>query len=172
MCANPVVPRRPWLCGVLHPHWLLDSFHLLLEEFPEPCGEGFEDTLYRVEYSKVYHSLQCVWLYLFPCATGGSVSDDDWARHQSVSIAECPSLGIILLLCSFFRTVLFSFPLGPWPIQTQVLSSTGYGFLLMVWALSQIRYCLVTFTSVTFGQCILQAGRSCGSGLSFTFFLR
>ena len=60
------------------------------------------------------------------------------------------SLGIILFLCPFRRTVLFGFPLGPWAIQSQVLGdpkSIGYGFHLMQWALSPIRYWLVTSMS-------------------------
>ena len=31
----------------------------------------------------------CGSLYLFPSAAGGSFSEDDWARHWSMSIAEC-----------------------------------------------------------------------------------
>jgi hypothetical protein len=49
------------------------------------------------------------------------------------------SLGAILLVGSFSRTVMFSFPIGPWPIWSRVLihpSVVRSGFDLMEWALT------------------------------------
>lgn len=44
MCTGPAVFRRPRFFGVLHPLWLLKSFHpsSSLEGFPEPQWRGFD----------------------------------------------------------------------------------------------------------------------------------
>ena len=57
-----------------------------------------------------------------------------------------------------FRAVVFGFTLGPWDTQSQALDhscSVGYTFHLVEWALSQIRYWLVTPTKALWlGQCL------------------
>lgn len=65
-------------------------------------------------------------------------------------MAECTvSLGVILLLSSFGRTVVLGFPLGLQPTQPQVLdylSSDRHKFHLMGRALNPIREWLVATT--------------------------
>lgn len=57
------------------------------------------------------------------------------------------SLGVSLLLHSFNRTVVFGFILDSWEVFSHILSHPSgveYRFHLVDWALSQIRYRLVT----------------------------
>lgn len=51
-------------------------------------------------------------------------------------------LKVMLLLRSFSRTIVFGFPLGPWPIQSQVLGyhrNIRYGFHIMEWVLNLMK---------------------------------
>ena len=62
--------------------------------FPDPWGEAFDgDIPFRTECSKVSRSLHivCLWLPGFfpPFAADRSFSDDGWARHWSMKIADC-----------------------------------------------------------------------------------
>ena len=86
-------------------------------EFTGPWREGFNgDVLFSTGCCKISHSFilsGCGSLYLFPSATWGNVSHDGWARHRSI---RRMSLGVILLLCSFSKTVVFGFTLCPWAI--------------------------------------------------------
>lgn len=78
--------------------------------------------------------------YLF-FAVGGSFSDNGWMQHRWLRD------NIILLLCSFSRTV---FSLGPWPTSSRFLATQAVlviGFHLMAWVLTQTRYLLATATS-------------------------
>lgn len=67
------------------------------------------------------------------------------------------------LLLPVSKMAVFSFPRGPWPSQSQVpghSSSIRYGFHLMEWALTKIRYWLFSATSFVqlLHQCIWQTG--------------
>lgn len=83
---------------VTHPLWLLNSLCLLIWGFPDPWGEGSDgDIPFRVECSKVSHSLLCIdtlstceFFYPFSTTAEGRSSDGGWASHWSMSIAECP----------------------------------------------------------------------------------
>lgn len=58
---------------------------------------------------------------------------------------------VILLLCSFSRTIIFCFAICPWPIQPQGLghlSNVRHGFHHAEWALSPFREWLVIPTLV------------------------
>lgn len=60
------------------------------------------------------------------------------------------SSGVIWLLLSFSRAVLFGFSLDPWNIYSQVLEhlrNIGYKLYLIQWVLNLILYWLVTSTS-------------------------
>lgn len=61
MCISPVVSRRLRVLGVLHPLWLLLSFHLIFLIVPEEL-DG--DIPFRFECSQVSHSLHNVWLWI------------------------------------------------------------------------------------------------------------
>lgn len=54
----------------------------------------------------------CGFLYLFPSTVAGNFSVDCWARNSSIYEYRRMSLGTILLLHSFNRTVVFHFLLG------------------------------------------------------------
>lgn len=60
------VPKRPWFLDVLHPLWLLHSFCLVFDSFPEPWVNGFDgDTPFRANCSKVWsHSLHNFWQWV------------------------------------------------------------------------------------------------------------
>lgn len=88
-----VISRRPCFLGVFHHHWLLKS--PLLQNFQRPEGEEFDGDIHlRLNVSLTAGSFTpCTpfssgSLYLFPSAAGGRFSDDGWARHCSMSVAE------------------------------------------------------------------------------------
>lgn len=80
-------------------------------EFSAPWGEGLDETPFRTQGSKVFHSTHClvVFLYLFPSTVWGSLSNDGWPSHRWMSRVL---LGFILLLHSFARKVVLPFPVG------------------------------------------------------------
>jgi hypothetical protein len=53
-------------------------------------------------------------LYLFPSSAKGSLSEDDWKGHRSVSVAEyCEGV----ILCIFFKRIIaLGFTLVLWDI--------------------------------------------------------
>ena len=76
----------PSFLGVLHPFWFWQSFCLLSLWFPEPWRD------FGAECPKLFHSLPNVWLWVLDLSlstAGGCFFDDNWARHLSMSIAEC-----------------------------------------------------------------------------------
>lgn len=85
------------------------------------------------------------------------------------------SLGVILLLHSLSRTVIFCCSLGYWVSQDFYhLSSIEYEFYLVEWALVQVGYWLVTPKSFVplLHQNIFQAGQHCISvGLYLGWYL-
>ena len=81
------------------------------------------EVLLRAECFKVCHSLHIVWL-----------------------LVEC--LESFLLLYSFSSTVVLGFTLGPWAIESQILSYLSTVRYVLEWTFSQIRYRLVTPTRI------------------------
>lgn len=89
----------------------------------------------------VFPLLGCGSLYLFWSAAGWRFCDE-WVSKALFYEDKRMSSGVILRLHSFYRTVVFGFPLGPCPIWIQVLGHLNRvrdGFHHMEWALSQIR---------------------------------
>lgn len=91
-----------------------------LTEFPEPKREEFDENIpFKTMNSEVSHTLCNVWLWVsvfVPCAARGSSSDEGWAGLYKYSRM---SSEVLLFLCSFRRTVVFGFPVGPF--QSRVL---------------------------------------------------
>jgi hypothetical protein len=127
---------------------ILYSFYSVA--FPEPCRERFHgDILFKAQCFKVFQCLHIFWLWVAIC----SHPMQEAASLMMALIYKYSrmSLGVILLLWSFSRIIKYSLLLGSWNIYSQVLghsSSIGYGFHVMVWALSQIKYWLVTSRSL------------------------
>lgn len=76
------------------------------------------------------------------------------------------SSGVIWLLLSFSRTLLFGFPLDPWNIYSQVLEhprNIRYRLYLIEWILNLILYELATSTRfvLLFHFCFLRLGNFC-----------
>jgi hypothetical protein len=109
MCISPTVSRWPCFLSVFHPHWLLQPLYL---SHTVPESWVFDgDIPYRAECSKVSHSL--LWVSMLLSSTvGKGFSDDTWARHWCMSVAECQ----LEPFYSFSRRVIFGLPLGWWPI--------------------------------------------------------
>lgn len=109
------------LCFLACLHFLyLLWFLCLLFEFPETKREEFDESIpFKTMNSKVSHTLCNVWLWVsvfVPCTAGGSSSDEGWAGLYKYSRMFSE---VLLFLCSFRRTVVFGFPVGPF--QSQVL---------------------------------------------------
>lgn len=105
----------------------------------EPRGRNLMG-IFHLELNVSRSLTLCGSLYLFLSTVGGSFSNGGWGRHCSMTIGECHK--VILLLCSFNRTVTFGFPICPWPIYSQVLghlSSVRHGINPMEWTLNPIR---------------------------------
>lgn len=149
LCTPPQSPQSLWaeLCqsscvwrhcffSVLCPF----SFHSLSTSssagFPEPWGKGFDGgILFRIESSKVSQSLHTVQLDSYICChllqKESPLMMTEWDTGLWCSQM---SLGVVLLLCSSRRTIVFCFLLGPWSLSSQVLrqlSSVRRGFPLI-----------------------------------------
>ena len=82
------------------------------------------------------------------------------------------SLGVILLLCSFRKTVVLHFPLTSWPIQSWILDQSGQCWMWVPfheWTLIHIVVGFSHSLCTTSISCTLVTG--CAVGLVFTFFL-
>ena len=121
--------------------------------FPEPSGRGLTKTIDLGWVFQASHSSLCLAsdLCIFPICCR---SNFPWYWLSKVLICEYSkmSLGLIFffLLHFSFGLVLFCFMLGSLVIQSQVSSHptrVGCEFLLLEWALGQIRYWLVTPTN-------------------------
>lgn len=126
----------------LHFFWFLHSCFLLF-------GDGFdEDFLFMTKGCQVFHSFHAVWLWLsvfLSLSCRRSFLDDDWVRHWSDY--KRMASGDILLLFPFSWTVVFGFSVYSWAIESQILghrNGIGYVYHFVVLTLSQIRYLLVT----------------------------
>lgn len=83
----------------------------------------------------------CGSLHLLPLAAGGSLSDGDWARCQSMSRVDVLrnhfiALLLLLFCCFCFRLVMSNSILGLWANQFLVSGHPGsveLGFSLLVW---------------------------------------
>lgn len=111
---------------LLVPSVLSGSYTLLR---PRPQGslgpeEGFDgDILFRAEHSKVSCPLHTVRLWvsvLVPICCKRKLLQW-WLRKPLIYEYSRMSPWVHLLLCSFHRTVVFGFILGPWDSYTQVL---------------------------------------------------
>lgn len=110
--------------GALRPLWLLHSSASSSSGFPGPWEEGFDgDILFRAEHSKVSCPLHTVRLWvsvLVPICCKRKLLQW-WLRKPLIYEYSRMSPWVHLLLCSFHRTVVFGFILGPWDSYTQVL---------------------------------------------------
>lgn len=175
MFANPAhVPQPLWvhMCadhfdvqGLVSLVWYVTSNPYTLSasfsKGSELWGEGFDwDILFRDGCSMVSHSLPIVWLWVSVLVHFFWLRKLFWWWLTKVLITEYNrmSLGVMLLLCSFSRTlvflILFYFIFcsrslgflvsGSWIFKNLV--TQVYGFHLMKWALIQIRYWLAAPT--------------------------
>jgi hypothetical protein len=146
-------------------------------ELPELCREGFDGDIHIRLSVPRSRSLHTVWRWVsvfVPICYRRKLLWWWLSRALIYEYSRMP-LGVIFLH-SFSRTVVFGFPLGPWPTYSQVLGyprSNGYGFYFMVWAgwlhpHSLCHYCISV-------HCNLQAGQHCRSKgcsrVGFTFLL-
>lgn len=114
--------RGPCFLGVLHLFWLLHCFQLFCR-VPWVWGEGFDsDTSFMAEGSKVSHSLHSVWLWVSAFAPICCRRKHLWWWPSKALIYEYSrmSLGVLLLLGAFGRTLVVVFPC------IHVLSSLGF----------------------------------------------
>lgn len=133
MYMNLTVFRRPISLVSIHScsYCFSDSCSI---GYPGPWEEGFDgDKPFRAEFSKVFHSLHA------HCPTVGLCIYSQrrmlllWLRNIVIYDYSRMSLGVILLVCSFSKTVVLGFTLG-YPC------SISGGFYLMECALNTIRY--------------------------------
>lgn len=102
--ALPILP--PLLRGSLSPEGELWLSHPI-------SAWVFQSSSFSATFSV------CRPLYLFPTIAWGSFYGGDWTRIFYEDSRT--SLGVIWWLHSFNRMVAFGFPVGPWPICSQVL---------------------------------------------------
>lgn len=110
LCASPTGPSRPWFCSVIHPVWLLSSFCPLVCRGPGvPRKNLFWSSVFQALTLCVTSGRDITYgsLYLFPSAE---------EEAPLMMTEQSTSLESKLLLHSLSRTVIFGFPLGPWPI--------------------------------------------------------
>lgn len=102
------------LLGVLHPLWLLHSFHLPSSAgFHEPRGEGSDSSIpFRAEGSRVPHSLHTECLAVGLCISSHLLQEEASPMSKTL-IYECSWMPLeVIFLCIFLRTVIFGFILG------------------------------------------------------------
>jgi hypothetical protein len=149
MCISPAILRRPCFHDVHHPTNSY-SFNFLFHKVLWALRGRFDgDIPFMIKWPLTLCMSGSGSLYLFPSVAGGSFSDDGWARHWLIYEYSSMLFGIISLLCSISRTVVFGVLPDPWPIWSHVLghpSSVGDRFHLMEKVLNPIRYWLVTST--------------------------
>jgi len=115
-CISTAAFRGPWFLGILRPLWLLQFFWLLFSGFLEPWRKGLNgDILFRGECCKDFHSRYIVWLWVpifVPIYCGRKLLCWLLSKKLIYPWVQRISLGAILLLHSFSRTVVFHFLLG------------------------------------------------------------
>lgn len=151
MCIGPVVSGRHCLLGVTHLFWLLWSFiqHSLLHSSLSPKGRGLWKTSHlglKVVKTLILWTLFNCRSWLVPIYCKRKLLWR-WLSMSPIYEYSGMSLIVILLLCSFSRTIVFGIPLSPWPIYSQFFvypSRMSHKFLLMECAFNPIKECLVT----------------------------
>ena len=145
--------RGPCFLLVIQSCWLLHSLYLHFHRLPGALREVFnKDNRFRLSVSSSL-TLHYVWFIISVFSPICCRSNFLWHWLSKVLICEYSkmSLGLIFFLLLFsFGLVLFCFMLGSLVIQSQVSSHptrVGCEFLLLEWALGQIRYWLVTPTN-------------------------
>lgn len=117
MCISHVVSPRDCFLGAFQLPLTLTIFLPPLSELPEPWRERFDaDTSFRTECSKVWHSLPFVQSWVSICSHLQQEEASLIVGKTSIYNYNNMPLDIILLLCSFSRTIVFDFPLGLWSI--------------------------------------------------------
>ena len=90
--SQPMWALLGWLSGPWSPGVLQHPLTPMI--FPPPLSWDFP--ISKGKYSKgdlqlmlfLYMMYECGSQHLLPSSAGGSLSDDDWTRHQSMKIAE------------------------------------------------------------------------------------
>lgn len=142
MCISPVVSGRHCVLGVFHPHWHWGSSCFLFCIAPWTLEEGLSKTPIRTECLRVSQHIVHLWVFVFVSVCCWRKLLGWWLSKALISKHSRVSLGVILSVHSFSRIVVFGFPLGPWPIWSEVLGhliSVRHGFHLLEWALNPIR---------------------------------
>jgi hypothetical protein len=108
ICISPVVSERHCSLGIIHALWFLQSFCPLFHiVFWAPrWGYFMKISHLGLNVQGISFSTYCpvVCLYITYCLLQWSLSDGSWMRDWYISSRM--SLGVILLLCSFSRTVI------------------------------------------------------------------
>lgn len=104
MFTSPAIFRRPCFLRVLHPLWLLKSFHFLFHRVPWTLRGGI---WWKHSFHLVFQgfplctlsSCGCESLYLFPSSVERSFSDEGLMKCDTDLWIYQILLGVILLLC-------------------------------------------------------------------------
>jgi hypothetical protein len=106
----------------------------------------------------------CGSFHLSPSVSGWSLSDDNWARFQSMNITEYNLILLTYLFCFCFYPLMFGSVPGLWTLPLQTPGHPGsvrFWLPLPEWASSWTSHCLASPTSTVplLPQHILQAGQ-------------
>ena len=119
MWISPAVSRRSSFLVLSIPTGSYNHFVSSSADFNESWGTGFDgDISFITEFSKVLHSLNIAHLWVSVFVSIYRRVNLFWWLLSKTLICEynIMSLGVILLLCFFSRTVPFGFSLSLWPI--------------------------------------------------------
>lgn len=176
-CISTAAFRGPCFLGILRPLLLLQFFCLLFSGFLEPRRTGLNgNILLRGECCKVSHSRYIVWLWVpifVPIYCGRKLLCWLLSKKLIYPWVQRMSLGAILLLHSFSRTVVFHFLLGSGLISPQVLgwpNTVGVGLKPKRIVVGCSHRPCTTCTSVSCGGLTLVYWKFCG-WLWFIFLL-
>ena len=116
LCVSPAVCKDSFP-GVLSHLWLLQSF----------CIESWGEKLTKASHlgmsdqkSFILHFVQ-LWVFVLYSVYCSKKLLSWWMRKTLLYGYSRMPLGVMLLLCSFSRTIVFGFSLDYWPIWPQVL---------------------------------------------------